>query len=310
VTVRSEISTFGKSRDTTLKLGGDMALYREFETQEEIDAQYDVEAAVPDFTIYADLFVGESAKAREQMDCLLDVRFGPTVDETLDIFPAEDPNAPILVFVHGGYWRMLSSKEFSFTALAPVMRGYTVVVTNYSLCPKVTVDEITRQSRAALAWLYTTDTKFNGDRDRIFASGHSAGGQQTAQLLGTDWENEYGLPHDIIKGGISISGLFDLRPLRYSFVQPKLLLNHDTIERQSPIFHLPNSAAPLLLSVGGDEPNEFRRQSRDYCDAWTGAGLAAEYFEQPGKNHFTALDVFLDPDSPLFTKMDAFMRAL
>jgi arylformamidase len=285
-----------------------MPLYRNFESQEQIDLEYDVEASVPDFMIYANLFGGESEKVRQDMDCMLDVRFGPSLDETLDIFPAADPDAPILVFVHGGYWRMLTSKEFSFVARAPVSRGYTVIVTNYSLCPKVSIDEITRQSRAALAWLRTTDLRFNGNRNRIFVSGHSAGGQQTAELLGTDWKGEYGLDADIIKGGISISGLFDLRPLRYSFVQPKLLLTHDTIERQSPLFHLPKIAPPLLVSVGGDESSEFRRQSSDYYAAWRGAGLSGEYFEQATKNHFTAIEGFLDPNSALFKTMDRFMR--
>jgi len=285
-----------------------MKLYREFETQEDIDAEYNVETSVPDFMIYADLFIGESAKARDNMDCHLGVRFGPTVDETLDIFPAADPDAPILVFIHGGYWRMLTSSEFDFAAVGPVQRGYTVVVTNYSLCPKVTISEITRQSRAALAWLYNTEFEFNGDRERIFVSGHSAGGQQTARLLGTDWAGDYGLPRNVIKGGLSISGLFDLRPLRYSFVQPKLLLTHDVIERESPMFHLPDSAPPLMVSVGGDEPGEFRRQSRDYFDAWSAAGLQGEYFEQAGKNHFTAIEGFLDPASELCERMDAFMR--
>ncbi|HJP35476.1 MAG TPA: alpha/beta hydrolase, partial [Gammaproteobacteria bacterium] len=261
-----------------------------------------------DFTVYADLFVGESRKARDRMACMLDVPFGPTVDETLDIFPADDPNAPILVFIHGGYWRLLTSKEFSFAAMAPVARGYTAVVTNYSLCPKVSIEEITRQSRAALAWLYGTDLEFNGDRERIFVSGHSAGAQQTAMLLGTDWRREYGIATDIIKGGILISGLYDLRPLRYSFVQPKLLLNHDTIERQSPLFHLPKRAPAILVSAGDEESGEFRRQSRDYFDAWIGDGLKGKYLAQPGKNHFTAIDGFLDPESPLFSEIDRFMR--
>ena len=170
------------------------------------------------------------------------------------------------------------------------------------------MEEITRQSRAAIAWLRTTDLEFNGDRDRIFVSGHSAGGQQTALLLGSDWESEYGLPQDTIKGGIMISGLFDLRPLRYSFVQPKLQLNYGTIEGQSPLFHLPESAPHILVSVGAEESAEFRRQSRDYLDAWIAAGLNGEYFEQVGKNHFTAIDGFLDPESSLFRKMDEFMR--
>ena len=286
-----------------------MKLYRDFESQEALDAQYDVEQNVPDFMLYAEQFVAASAQARDTLPCHLGVRFGPTLDETLDIFPAADRNAPILVFIHGGYWRLLTSSEFDFVATGPVQRGMTVVVTNYSLCPKVTISEITRQSRAALAWLANTELEFNGDRERIYVSGHSAGGQQTARLLATDWAGDYGLPTDIIKGGIAISGLFDLRPLRYSFVQPKLLLTHDVIERESPQFHIPESAPPLLVSVGGDEPGEFRRQSRDFHAAWTAAGLDGGYWEQAGKNHFTAIEGFLDPASELCERLSAFIRS-
>ncbi len=282
-----------------------MALYRDFETQEEIDAEYNVELSVPDFTIYADQFINESRTTRARLACNLDLQFGPTREETLDIFPAADPNAPILVFIHGGYWRRLSSKEFSFVATAPSARGCTVVVTNYSLCPKVSMAEITRQSRAALAWLYTTPIEYNGDRERIYVAGHSAGAQQAAMLLATDWLGEYDLPADIIKGGVMISGLYDLRPLRYSFVQPKLLLNYELIQQQSPLFHLPDKAPPVLISVGSAEPSEFRRQSREYFDAWTHAGLAGEYFEQADKNHFSAIDGFLDRNSNLFTRITA-----
>ena len=284
-------------------------LYREFQSQEEIDQAYNVELSVPDFSIYADLYINESARARAELDCLLDVPFGPTVDEHLDIFPAADPNAPILVFIHGGYWRILSSKEFSLVAHAPVAAGYTVVVTNYALCPKVSISEITRQSRAAVAWLRRTDLQFNGDREQIYVCGHSAGGHQTAMLLSTDWEGEYKLPADIIKGGLSISGLFDLRPLRYSWLQPKLLLNHDIIERESPLFHLPNSAPPLTITVGGKEPAEFQRQSEDYYQAWRNQGLLAHYEPLTDKNHFDALDGFLDPGSKLMAMLKALRKA-
>ena len=285
-----------------------MKLYRDFETQEAIDEQYNVELSVPDFMIYANQFIDESAQARDKLPCHIGVRFGPTLDETLDIFPAADRNAPILMFIHGGYWRILTSSEFDFVATGPVQRGITVVVTNYSLCPKVTISEITRQSRAALAWLYNTELDFNGDRERIYVAGHSAGGQQTAMLLGTDWAGEYGLPADVVRGGIAISGLFDLRPLRYSFVQPKLLLNHDVIERESPLFHIPESAPRLLVSVGDEEPDEFRRQSHDYYAAWTAAGLGGEHWEQAGKNHFTAIEGFLDPASELCERVNTFIK--
>ena len=284
-----------------------MALYRSYETQEEIDAEYDVEASVPDFMIYAEMFTRESGIARQQMKCMLDVPFGPTADETVDIFPAEDPNAPILVFIHGGYWRILTSKEFSFVAVGPVALGYTVVVTNYSLCPKVSMEEITRQSRATVAWLRTTDVQFNGDRDRIYVSGHSAGGQQTMLLLDTDWEGEYGLPSDTVKAGVPISGVFDLQPLRHSWLQPKLQLDHDTIQSQSPMSRLSTSAAPILVTVGGEETSEFRRQSRDYFELWSGAGRRGQYLEQAGKNHFTAIDGFLDPQSELLTAVHEFL---
>jgi len=112
-----------------------MKLYRDFTSQEEIDQEYKVEALVPDMAPYFDLFVGGSEKARRELACVLDVRFGPTLDETVDIFPAKQPGAPILVFIHGGYWHSLSSKEFSLIASGLSAHGVTVVVTNYSLCP-------------------------------------------------------------------------------------------------------------------------------------------------------------------------------
>jgi arylformamidase len=282
-------------------------LYREFSKQEEIDAQYNPETAVPDFGAYANFFITESAKARNDLKNLLDVRFGPTVEETLDIFPAAEPDAPIVVFIHGGYWRMLSSKEFSLVARGPVALGFTTVVTNYALCPKVTLPEITRQGRAAISWLYRSEHRFAGDRNRIFVVGHSAGGQQVARLLNTDWEREYGLPADVIKGGFSISGLFDLQPLRYSFLQPMLQLSEEVIRTESPLFGLPRSSSPFIASVGGDESTEFRRQSSDYVAALQAAGLQASYSEQTGKNHFTAIEGFVDQNSELCGQVKAFI---
>ena len=128
-----------------------MKLYRDFISQEAIDSEYNIELAVGDMGPYVEWFVGGSARARAELACVLDVPFGPTRDETLDIFPASRPNAPVLLFVHGGYWRMLSSKEFSLVARGPVAHDVTVVISNYSLCPKVSIAEITRQSRATVA---------------------------------------------------------------------------------------------------------------------------------------------------------------
>lgn len=282
-------------------------MYRNFNTQPEIDAEYNVEAAVPDMAPYVNMYVGESARARESMECVLDIPFGPTVEETLDVFPAAEPGAPVLMFIHGGYWRILSSKEFSLVAPGPVARGYTVVVTNYALCPHVTIPEITRQSRAALAWIHREIGNYNGDPNRIFVSGHSAGGQQTAMLAGTDWTGKYGLPGDVIKGAIPISGVFDLAPIRYSWLQPLVQVTQEIVQRESPQLCLPASGPPMLVTVGGGETAEFIRQSKDYLAAWQAQGLQGRYFEEPGLNHFDAIKGFLDKSSELCVELDRFV---
>jgi len=276
-----------------------MRLYRDFASQEDIDREYDVESAVPDFGRYAAFFVEESARARRELDCALDVPFGPTRAEHVDVFPAAEPGAPVFVFVHGGYWRMLSSKEFSLVARGPVARGATVVVTNYALCPAVTIGEITRQSRAAIAWTAKEIARFNGDPGRIVVAGHSAGGQQVARLLATDWPGDYGLPADVIKAGIAISGVFDLRPLPHSWLAPKLRLDHDTVMRESPQLDVRPCPTPLVVTVGGDETPEFRRQSADYLAAWRAVGNDGRDVPMPGLNHFTAIEGYGHADSPL-----------
>ena len=276
-----------------------MKLYRDFTSQEEIDSEYNIENLVPDRLALVGRMAGESARTREELDAALDVAFGPTLDETMDIFPAANAAAPILVFIHGGYWRSFSSKDFSLVARGPSARGFTVVVTNYSLCPWVSIAEITRQSRAVVAWLYCEAHRYNGDPERIFVCGHSAGGQQVGMLAATDWQGVYGLPPDVVKGGIPISGIFDLSPLAYSWLQPKLGLTHEIIRRESPLFNIPSDGPPMLISLGENESLEFHRQSAVYLDTWKSNGLKADLLVQPGKNHITAVEDLARPDSPL-----------
>jgi arylformamidase len=138
------------------------------------------------------------------------------------------------------------------------------VVTNYALCPAVTIDEVVRQTRAAVAWAYRNARSFGGDPERLHVAGHSAGGHLVAMVLATDWPGDYGLPADIIKGATAISGLFDLAPFPYTFLQPKVQLTWDQVRRNSPILHLPATAPPLLVAYGEDETAEFKRQSEDF----------------------------------------------
>lgn len=276
-------------------------LYRNFQTQAELDAQYNPRELGLDTAAYMDFYTTNSIKARQELSCDLNISFGSTLVEHLDIFPAVQPHAPILIFIHGGYWIMASSKDFSFVAQGLVAADVTTVVINYALCPKVTIDEIVRQNRAAIAWVYRHAETFGGDPNRIYVSGHSAGGHLTAMVMATDWENDYGLPNDVIKGGCAISGLFDLMPFPHTWLQPTIQLTESEVFRNSPINHIPDKAGYLIVTYGGEETSEFQRQSQDFLAAWKGKKLKGEYLAQPGKNHFTAIDGFLDPNSLLCT---------
>ncbi|MBD2362316.1 alpha/beta hydrolase fold domain-containing protein [Anabaena minutissima FACHB-250] len=276
-------------------------LYRNFQTQTELDFQYNPGELGLDIPAYMNFYATNSAKVRNKLRCHLNVAFGPTVVEHLDIFPATEPNSPILVFIHGGYWIMGSSKDFNFVAQGLVAANVTVVVVNYALCPKVTIDEIVRQNRSAITWIYHHAESFGADPNQIYVAGHSAGGHLTAMVMATDWKNEYGVPDNIIKGGCAISSLFDLMPFPYTWLQPKLQLTWAEVLRNSPMLNLPEKAGSLLITYGGEETSEFQRQSQDFLTAWKEKGLTGEYLPQPQENHFTAIKGFLDADSPLCT---------
>ena len=279
-------------------------IYRDFATAEAVHAAYDTEHDVPDVMVYVDYWEKRSAYARSVLKSHCDIPYGPTRAEYLDWFPAEADKAPIVLFLHGGYWRVLSAKEFSFSALGPVAAGVALASVNYALCPAVSIDEICRQARASVAWSYRNASSLGGDRNRIFLCGHSAGAHLAVRCLETDWEDDYDLPADIIKGAMLISGLYDLRPIRYTNNQPLLQLDGDSIERNSPQLRPPpRSNAHLLFTDGSMESAEFRRQTADYFQSWVTAGNSAEYYEQTGRNHFDAGYGLEDKTSELCKKL-------
>ena len=273
-------------------------LYREFATRAEIDAQYNAGAAVADAGAYLRGYSERSRGARERLRGELDVAYGPTLDETLDIFPADAPGAPVFAFIHGGYWRAFSSKDFSCVALGLQASGITTVVVNYSLCPKVTIDEITRQCRAAVAWVLRRIGEHGGDPKRVAVGGHSAGGHLGAMCLDARWDEDYGLARDPLAAAVLVSGIYDLEPLRHSYLQPAIRLDDGLVARNSPLFAVRPCATPLLVTWGGDESAEFARQSTSFHEAWRAAGNPSELLPQPGANHFSATDGFEDATSP------------
>ena len=180
-------------------------------------------------------------------------------------------------------------------------------IANYALCPHVTIGEIVRQMRALVSWTYRHIAEFNGDPENIHVGGHSAGGHLAAMMALTDWRGAYGLSPNIVKTIFPISGLYDLEPLRHSYLQPDLRLDDREIETHSPQRHVRRVHPPMLLSYGSEEPSEFSRQSDDFLSAWKRAGNRATYLPQIGRNHFTAIADFTDKDSPFCRELFALM---
>ncbi len=269
-------------------------------TTEWLDRMYNNRLLVPGYAAHFARWAEDSRKARGQLSCRLDIGYGESLGETLDIFPSGEARgsgngAPVLVFIHGGYWRAFDKSDHSFLAPIFTQEGACVVVLNYDLCPKVTIPQIARQAVRALEWIWRNVSAHDGDPERITACGHSAGGQLAALLLACDWTRHApGLPPELVKNALSISGLFDLEPLRHTAFLKELHLTPEQVLQASPCL-LPRPSHGRLYSVAGaDESDEFLRQNRLIQDAW-GAGAVPVCESLPGRNHFSALEALAEP---------------
>lgn len=268
-------------------------------TQEELDRQYDQLVLVPDQPEYAKEDMAKSKEIRGKLTCSLDVSYGPTLDEVLDIFPAKQPGGPIAVYHHGGAWKQSHKANCSYIAESFVAKNVNLVIPNFSLAPKVTLDEIVRQNRAAIAWAYHNAESFGGNRDRLYICGHSSGAHLTGMMIVTDWKGEYGLPRDVIKGATSVSGMYDLEPVRLSYRNEYLFLDERAARRNSPILHIPDVTIPLVIGYGECEHDEFKRQSDVFAPAWEAAGNPVTKIIMMGQNHFDMAREFAKVDSPI-----------
>ena len=260
------------------------------------DAQYNNRARVPEAVQILPRWAEASALARSRMTVLPDLAYGGGPGETLDLFPARAPGAPVLVFIHGGYWRALDKSDHSFVAPSFTADGALVVVVNYALCPAVTVEHIVMQMVRAVAWVCRNAASYGGDPARIALAGHSAGAHLAAMLMSCRWKDAADdLPAQPLAGALAISGLYDLEPLRHAaFIQADLKLTPASVGRLSPAFFPRPKSGKLYAAVGSDESDEFLRQNRLIRDVW-GPTAVPVCETVPHSNHFNVLNSLVDP---------------
>ena len=270
-----------------------------------LDRMYNNRALVPDHAQYFARWAAHSARARDMGPCVLDQAYGAGANETLDIFPVDGSGAPVLVFIHGGYWRSLDKADHSFIAPAFTRQGVCVVVPNYALCPgvpthPVSIADIALQMTEALAWTWRNISDYGGNPSRITVAGHSAGGHLAALLLVCRWAGiSADLPANLVRNAMSISGLHDLEPIaRAPFLKEALRLTMEDVRRCSPARMPPPTRGVLHAVAGAAESGEFVRQNTLIRNAWGSAAVPVCELA-PGRNHFSVLEALCETDHPL-----------
>ncbi len=261
------------------------------------DAQYNNRARIPEHLEILRQWADRSAEARASLPCTLDLAYGDDPSERLDVFLPRAQGAPVLVYLHGGYWRALDKRDQSFVATAFVDAGAMVVLPNYALCPAVSIDHIVLQLTRALAWVWRHAAAYGGDPIRIVVAGHSAGGHLAAMLLACDWHRVApDLPGDLVRSALAVSGVFELEPLRHApFLAPDLHLDAASALRLSPAaMATPTAGHRLVAVVGGDESEEFLRQNERIAEAW-GGEVVGVCEQVPGRHHMNVLFALAEP---------------
>jgi arylformamidase len=259
----------------------------------ELDAAYNNRAAVTGYTDIAARRKERSERVRRARRFHGDLRYGEGERERLDFFPADAADAPILAFIHGGYWQTNDKEPSSFLVEGPLAHGISVALIEYTLAPEADIDRIVNEASRAMDWLVLHATELGGDPRKVYVSGHSAGGHLTATML----------RKPCLAGFLPISGIFDLEPIRLSYLNDKLHLTEASAARNSPKRHLPTRCREVVVAVGAKELPELIRQSSDYAAALESNGLPAEYLPLPGHDHFSILEELAHPEGRLCRRL-------
>lgn len=269
------------------------------------EVEFDNRARVPEHPAIFARWESATKDYRDHMSkagrAELNVRYGGSDRQIIDIFhpDGDRAQAPLVVFIHGGFWRALHPSAFSHMANGLNAHGVTMAFAGYDLCPEVTLADIITQMKHACLFLWR---HFNR---RMVVAGHSAGGHLTACMVATDWPAaEPHAPADLVMSGYAISGVYDLMPLLQTSVNDDVHLDETWAKRLSPVnWKKVREGSVLDAVVGGDESSEFLRQSKLIADTWRERGATTRYEAVPRANHFTVIDPLTDPDSAMVARI-------
>ena len=265
--------------------------------QEELDLAYTQSHYAPNIRQVIARWNSNSAIVRSRIGSPLRFAYGEESIESLDVFPTKTRNAPVHIYIHGGAWQQGKAENYAFPAELFVNAGAHYVVPDFNWVQDVgdSLLPIADQVRRAVAWIYRNASDFGGDPDRIYLSGHSSGGHLAGVILTTDWEKEFDLPANIIKGGLCCSGMFDLKPVRLSTRGDYIDFTDEMEHALSPMRHIDKLNAPLIVAYGSYETPEFKRQSEEFAKAIADADKPMQLIVAENYNHFEIIETLGNP---------------
>ena len=267
--------------------------------QAALDRAYDQTQWAPNQQEVIARRVAAGAAVRARLGEPRRLAYGPSPVEQLDLFVTTRPHAPVMVFLHGGAWRAGDARSQAFAAEMFVNAGVHFVAPDFGLVMDIGLDGMVAQVRRAVAWVAANAASFGGDPTRIYVGGHSSGSHLAANMLVTDWAKDFGLPADLVKGGLCTSGMYDLKPVRLS-ARSSYVKFDDRIEHElSPIRHLARLRSPVVVAYGTKDSPEFQRQSREWAEALRAIGRLHALVVGEGMNHFELPETLADGQSPL-----------
>jgi arylformamidase len=265
--------------------------------QAALDAAYDQAAYAPNREQLIKRRINDSAIVRRRIGEPERVAYGPAEIEWLDIYRSGRETAPVFIFIHGGAWRGGRSREFAAPAEMFLAASAHYIVPDFAWVQDVagSLMVLADQVRRAIAWVYRNIARFGGDPSRLYIGGQSSGAHLAAVALTTDWQRDFNLPADIIKGGMCISGMYDLEPVRLSARSRYVAFDDATVAALSPIRHLDRLQAPLVVAYGTCETPEFQRQNREFAAAVKSAGKKVRFLVGEHDNHFELPETLGNP---------------